>query len=159
MQTVGPLTAACPPGWSSAGSRGLPPAERVPVGNRQLSDLRSGLGRYRPRRHDGRGRETVLMQVRRTRGASHQRSGAMCLAVLVIAGTLALAGCGQSARPKTARATDCGTSHTAANVPVEVAVERGQVACSTALTVESDYAKAIVQGKAPGNGGGGPVTV
>jgi len=99
------------------------------------------------------------MQVRRTRGASHQRSGAMCLAVLVIAGTLALAGCGQSARPKTARATDCGTSHTAANVPVEVAVERGQVACSTALTVESDYAKAIVQGKAPGNGGGGPVTV
>jgi hypothetical protein len=99
------------------------------------------------------------MQVRRTRGASHQRSGAMCLAALVIAGTLALAGCGQSARPKAARATDCGTSHTAANVPVEVAVERGQVACATALAVESDYAKAIVQGKAPGNGGGGPVTV
>ncbi len=104
------------------------------------------------------------MQVRRTRDAGFRLTGAIRLATLVVAGTLAVgctlavAGCGQSA-PKPARATDCGTSHTAANVPVEVAVEQGQVACTTALAVESDYAKAIVQGKAPGNGGGGPVTV
>jgi hypothetical protein len=99
------------------------------------------------------------MQVRGACGAGHRLARAVCLTALVVVGTLALAGCGQSARPKVARATDCGTSHTAANVPVEVAVEQGEVSCTTALAVESDYAKAIVQGKAPGNGGGGPVTV
>ncbi len=99
------------------------------------------------------------MQVRRIRGASHRLPGATCLAAVAITGTLALAGCGQPAQPKSAPATDCGTSHTAANVPVEVAVEKGQVSCTTALSVESEYAKAIVEGKAPGNGGGGPVTV
>ena len=99
------------------------------------------------------------MQVRRAHRAGHRLAGAVCLAALVVVGAPVLAGCGQSAPPKAARATDCGTSHTAANVPVEVAVERGQVSCTTALAVESDYAKAIVQGKAPGNGGGGPVTV
>ena len=98
------------------------------------------------------------MQVRRTPGAGRPLAGAKWLAAIVIVGTLGLAGCGQAARPK-ARATDCGTSHTAANVPVEVAVEQGQVSCTTALAVEGSYAKAIVQGKAPGNGGGGPVTV
>jgi hypothetical protein len=33
------------------------------------------------------------------------------------------------------------------------------VSCSVALAVEKDYAAAIVAGQAPGNGGGGPVTV
>ena len=98
------------------------------------------------------------MQVRRARRTGHRLIGAVCLAALVVVGALALAGCGQSAPPK-ASATNCGTSHTAANVPVEVAVERGQVSCTTALAVESDYAKAIVEGKAPGNGGGAPVAV
>jgi hypothetical protein len=97
------------------------------------------------------------MQVGRTDGAGRLVAGPACLALLVVASSLAVAGCGQSAAK--ARATDCGTSHTAANVPIEVAVEQGQVSCSTALTVESDYAKAIVEGKAPGNGGGGPVVV
>ena len=98
------------------------------------------------------------MQVGRTRGASHRLSGAICMAAMITVGTLALAACGRRAA-KAARATDCGTSHTAAKVPIEVAVEQGQVSCTTALAIESDYAKAIVAGKAPGNGGGGPVTV
>jgi hypothetical protein len=53
----------------------------------------------------------------------------------------------------------CGTTRTAANVPVNVEVARGQVPCSQAMTIERAYAKAIEQGKAPGNGGGGPVKV
>ena len=99
------------------------------------------------------------MQVGRTHRASHRLPGAICIAAMITAGTLALAACGQSAPPGAARATDCGPSHTAAKVPIEVAVEQGQVSCTTALAIESDYAKAIVAGKAPGNGGGGPVTV
>ncbi len=97
------------------------------------------------------------MQLGRTRGASSWLSGAICLAAMITVGTLALAAC--SSQPKAARATDCGTSHTAAKVPIEVAVEQGQVSCTTALAIENAYAKAIVAGKAPGNGGGGPVAV
>jgi hypothetical protein len=53
----------------------------------------------------------------------------------------------------------CGTSRTAANTPVFIDVTSGHVACSTALTVEHDYAQAIRDGHAVGNGGGGPVPV
>lgn len=55
--------------------------------------------------------------------------------------------------------TRCGTTRTAANVPVDVEVAHGQVSCTKALTVERSYAKAIQSGRAPGNGGGGPVTI
>jgi hypothetical protein len=82
----------------------------------------------------------------------------LALACALVA-TLALAGCGADTKPTTASIQDCGTGRTAANVPVEIEVYRGQVACSTALQVEASYAKAIVDGKAPGNGGGGPVSV
>ncbi len=75
-----------------------------------------------------------------------------------LASTVTLAGCGAGAKPA-ATIQDCGTSHTAANVPVEVEVDRGEVACSAALQVEAGYAKAIVEGLAPGNGGGGPIKV
>jgi hypothetical protein len=50
-------------------------------------------------------------------------------------------------------------TRTAANVPVDIQVAHGQVSCATALLVERDYAKVILAGKAPGNGGGGPVQV
>jgi hypothetical protein len=53
----------------------------------------------------------------------------------------------------------CGTTRTAANVPVNIEVARGQVPCSQAMSIERAYAKAIEQGKEPGNGGGGPVQV
>lgn len=59
----------------------------------------------------------------------------------------------------TAVVAKCGTTKTAANVPVNIEVARGQVSCSQAMTIERAYAKAIEEGKAPGNGGGGPVKV
>lgn len=100
------------------------------------------------------------MHVQRTRGASQRLSGSFCLATAVIVCALALAGCGTAAKPTAASSVqDCGSSRTAANVPVEVEINHGQVSCSVAMTVEKSYAAAIVAGRAPGNGGGGPVTV
>jgi hypothetical protein len=78
-------------------------------------------------------------------------------AALAVLSAFVLAGCGAGNKP--AAVQDCGTGKTAANVPVEIEVDRGQVACQTALQVEAAYARAIAQGLAPGNGGGGPVTV
>jgi hypothetical protein len=74
-----------------------------------------------------------------------------------VLGALALAGCGTAAKPATVQ--NCGTGRTAANVPVEIEVDRGQVSCAAAMQVEAAYARAIVAGQAPGNGGGGPVKV
>jgi hypothetical protein len=79
------------------------------------------------------------------------------VAAVAIAGTVALGGC--SGKSSAASVQDCGTSRTAANVPVEVKVYRGTVSCATAMTVEKSYAKAIKDGDVPGNGGGAPVTV
>jgi len=42
---------------------------------------------------------------------------------------------------------------------VHIQVEHGQVSCTTAMKIERAYAKAIMDGRAPGNGGGGPVTI
>lgn len=64
-----------------------------------------------------------------------------------------------SSSPAAANITPCGTTRTAANVPVRIQVEHGNVSCTTAMTVERDYAKAIMAGRAPGNGGGGPVNI
>jgi len=80
------------------------------------------------------------------------------LAALVVLSALVLAGCG-AGKPATAAVQDCGTGKTAANVPIEIEVDRGQVSCQTAMQVEVAYARAIAQGLAPGNGGGGPVKV
>jgi hypothetical protein len=100
------------------------------------------------------------MQVRRTRGTRPLPPGSLCLAVVAFICAFAVAGCGAGAAPKAAASPQaCGTSRTAANVPIEVEVNHGQVSCSVALTVEKGYAAAIVAGRAPGNGGGGPVTV
>jgi len=82
------------------------------------------------------------------------------------AGLLALAaGCGSpgSTAAQTAgtpgMGTPCGMTRTAANVPVDIQVAHGQVSCATAMTVEKDYARYIASGRAPGNGGGGPVHI
>jgi hypothetical protein len=86
------------------------------------------------------------------------------LAVLTVAAAAALsvAGCSKPASAAGGgkpAVTKCGTSHTAANVPVTVEVTRGQVACSDAMSVEHKYRQAILDGKAAGAGGGGPVNV
>lgn len=80
------------------------------------------------------------------------------LAALAVLSALALAGCGIG-KPTAAAVQNCGTSKTAANIPVEIEVDRGQVSCQTAMQIEAGYARAITEGHAPGNGGGGPVKV
>ena len=96
----------------------------------------------------------------------HSRAvGATVLAMLAAG---AVAGCGTSAGKQattaagspgpTVPATPCGTTHTAAGVPVNVEVV-GQVTCHDALTVERAYSRALASGKVRGNGGGAPVTI
>jgi hypothetical protein len=70
----------------------------------------------------------------------------------------AIVGCGASSA-HSAAPTQCGSARTAANVRVLIEISHGPVACSTALTVEQGYAAALAAGKAPGNGGGGPISV
>jgi hypothetical protein len=94
-------------------------------------------------------------------------SGAL---VALIAASLAITGCASAgAHPAgpvsatRARAdkavTSCGTTKTAANVPVRVHIQHGPASCEMAMSVERRYARAILAGKAPGNGGGGPVHI
>jgi hypothetical protein len=108
------------------------------------------------------------MRVRRLRALASERLTAPARGIAVAAVLLTiLAGCGSpgpspAANGKTTGTTNgtpCGTTKTAANVPVDIQIARGQVACSVALTVERDYAKAILSGKVAGTGGGAPVHV
>ena len=101
------------------------------------------------------------MQVRWTHRGHRQRRSAPCglAAVLVLTAALALSACSHPAGQANSAAKLCGTSLSAANVPVAVEVDHGSVSCTTAMAVEKDYAEAIDAGKAPGNGGGGPVPV
>ena len=100
------------------------------------------------------------MYVQGTRHARQRLAGASCLAAVAIVCVLALAGCGGGTKANAAsRVQSCGTSKTAAKVPVQVEIYRGTVSCSVAMKVEKSYAEAIVSGHAPGNGGGGPVAV
>jgi hypothetical protein len=55
--------------------------------------------------------------------------------------------------------TPCGTTRTAAGVPVNIEIEHGTVPCPSALAVERQYARALATGKVPGNGGGAPAKV
>ncbi|MGN6794542.1 MAG: hypothetical protein ACTHJW_19330 [Streptosporangiaceae bacterium] len=79
---------------------------------------------------------------------------------LVVLLTAAAPGCGGPGSPATrTRVVACGTAKTAAEVPVKVLVAQGNVACGTAKAVMLAYARAIRSGRAPGNGGGGPVKI
>jgi hypothetical protein len=53
----------------------------------------------------------------------------------------------------------CGTTRTAAGVPVVIKVAKGAVDCATAIRVENAYAAKVRDGQVAGNGGGAPVTV
>jgi hypothetical protein len=101
------------------------------------------------------------------------RSRGLAGRAAVVLIVIAAAGCGGAQGSPTASGTAgtgghtrssstviaCGTTKTAANVPVQVQVKYGKVSCAAALTIERDYAKAIKDGSAPGNGGGGPVKI
>ena len=100
------------------------------------------------------------MQVRSARDGHRRRVHASLAIAAAISAALAISACGHTpGKPVTDAGKRCGTSRTAADVPVTVEIDRGYASCGTALTVEKDYAQAIDQGKAPGNGGGGPVPV
>ncbi len=100
--------------------------------------------------------------------ASERLTAPACgIAVATLLVTL-VTGCGSHApkpsgaatpRDTSAAMSACGVTRTAANVPVDIQIARGQVSCSTALAIERDYAKAILSGKVPGTGGGAPVHV
>jgi len=91
-------------------------------------------------------------------------------AVLAIAliGAVLVAGCGAggstpsgggSPGSSSAPMTLCGTTRTAAGVPVNIEIAHGAVPCAAALAVERQYARALAAGKVPGNGGGAPAKV
>jgi hypothetical protein len=80
----------------------------------------------------------------------------MVTAVLL---TVSVAGCSSTTTTNTAVTVSCGTTRTAANVPVHIQVVHGRVSCGTALQVERNYAQDIQSGKVPGTGGGAPVQV
>jgi len=83
------------------------------------------------------------------------------LAMLCGLGVCWLAAClvtGCSSGQATAGVT-CGSTHTAAGVPVVIKVAKGSVNCRTAVQVENEYAARIRDGQVPGNGGGAPVVV
>ncbi len=69
-----------------------------------------------------------------------------------------MTGC-SSAQPTAAAGTTCGSTHTAAGVPVIIKVAKGSVNCQAAMQVENAYAAKIKDGQVPGNGGGAPVVV
>jgi hypothetical protein len=95
------------------------------------------------------------MQVRRV----YQRLPiSLCLTSIVL-GSLAVSACSHSPSTSASKPVNCGTGHTAADVPVILSVNSTAVSCSAAKTVEQDYADAIREGKAPGAGGSGPVKV
>ncbi len=77
---------------------------------------------------------------------------------LLAAGAGVLAGCSSSAPGQGVGAT-CGTTRTAADVPVIIKVLKGTVDCGMAMRVENAYAAKIRAGQVPGNGGGAPVAV
>jgi hypothetical protein len=108
------------------------------------------------------------MFVRRPRVPANERLTAPACGIAVATLLVLVTGCGShasepssAASPKdtSAAMTACGQTKTAANVPVDIQIARGQVSCSTALAIERAYAKAILSGKVPGTGGGAPVHV
>jgi hypothetical protein len=67
-------------------------------------------------------------------------------------------GCSSASSAAGAGAT-CGSTHTAAGVPVIIKVAKGSVNCEAAMQVENEYAAQIQAGQLVGNGGGAPVVV
>jgi hypothetical protein len=81
------------------------------------------------------------------------------VAALLAGGAGVLGGCSSSAPGGQGVGATCGTTRTAADVPVIIKVFKGTVDCGLAMRVENEYAAKIRAGQVPGNGGGAPVTV
>jgi hypothetical protein len=91
---------------------------------------------------------------------------------IALSGAVLLAGCGAGGSTpagggstgtgtggSSAPMTRCGTTRTAAGVPVDIEIAHGAVPCTAALAVEREYARALAAGKVPGNGGAAPAKV
>jgi hypothetical protein len=89
------------------------------------------------------------------RGLASVVSGAALLA----GGAGVLAGCASSVPGVQGAGATCGTTRTAADVPVIIKVTKGTVDCGMAMRVENEYAAKVRAGQVPGNGGGAPVAV
>jgi len=68
-----------------------------------------------------------------------------------------LAGCSPATATPGASGTTCGSTQTAAGVPVVIKVAKGTVDCGSAMQIENEYAARIKSGQIQGNGGGAPV--
>jgi hypothetical protein len=83
--------------------------------------------------------------------------------IAYLAGAFGLAGCtglvSGCASPAAGASANCGTTKTAAGVPVIIKIAKGSVSCGTALSVENQYAALVKSGAVQGNGGGAPVSV
>ena len=88
------------------------------------------------------------MERDRARRALAALGGGVCL----------VAGC-SSAQATAGPGATCGSTHTAAGVPVIIKVAKGSVDCRTAMQVEAEYAARIRNGQVAGNGGGAPTVV
>jgi hypothetical protein len=80
-------------------------------------------------------------------------------AALLAGGAVLLAGCSSGGPGAATSEATCGTTRTAAGVPVIIKVVKGAVSCATALRIEDEYAAAIRDGRVAGTGGGAPVTI
>jgi len=92
-------------------------------------------------------------------GRAAQMAGSLALLMLVAGGAGLLAGCASAAATGAGPGASCGTTRTAADVPVIIKVTKGNVPCRTALQVENEYAAKIKAGQVAGTGGGAPVAV
>jgi hypothetical protein len=102
------------------------------------------------------------MPPRCSRPAAAPVLAALALGMVASCSTVATAkpaGAGAQVVASSTPLAGCGTTRTAAGVPVEIEIVHGQVACTAALAVERDYARALASGQVPGNGGGAPVKV
>jgi hypothetical protein len=89
-----------------------------------------------------------------------RRESRILVGVLAIVMLALAVGCSAKAHAgETTAGGTCGTTRTAANVPVIIKVDKGTVDCPAALRVEAAYAARMKSGKVLGNGGGAPVAV
>lgn len=87
--------------------------------------------------------------------------GGLAIATGIFAAGVLSAGCSTTATSGTTRAgaASCGTTRTGADVAVIIKVAKGDVSCSTAMSVEQDYATDIKKGDVRGTGGGAPIEI
>jgi hypothetical protein len=86
-------------------------------------------------------------------------AAAVLAGCMLLAGAVLLAGCSSGGPGGGTSGATCGTTRTAAGVPVIIKVVKGTASCATALRIENEYAAAIRDGQVAGTGGGAPVTI